>query len=77
VIACPKLDSNTDRYIEKLQIMIDETMIDTLTVLIMEVPCCSGLVGLVKKAREIASRNIPVKVIVVSVKGEVQSEQWI
>ncbi len=77
VIACPKLDSNTDRYIEKLQIMIDETKIDTLTVLIMEVPCCSGLVGLVKKAREISSRNVPVKVIVVSVKGEVKSEQWI
>ncbi len=76
-IACPKLDSNTDHYIEKLQIMIDETRIDTLTVLIMEVPCCSGLVGLAKKAREIASRNIPIKVIVVSVQGEVKSEQWI
>lgn len=77
VIACPKLDSNTDRYIEKLQIMIDETKIDTLTVLIMEVPCCSGLVGLAKKARDMASGNIPIKVIIVSVKGEVKSEQWI
>jgi len=73
-IACPKLDSNTDHYIEKLESMIDDSHIDTLTVLIMEVPCCSGLVGIAKTARDKATRNIPIKVIVVSVQGEVKSE---
>jgi NAD-dependent dihydropyrimidine dehydrogenase PreA subunit len=76
-IACPKLDSNTDHYIEKLESMIDDALIDTLTVLIMEVPCCSGLVGIAKTARDKAKRNVPIKVIVVSVQGEVKSEQWI
>lgn len=76
-IACPKLDSNIDHYIEKLESMIDDSKIDTLTVLIMEVPCCSGLVGIAKSAREKATRNIPIKVIVVSVQGDIKSEQWI
>jgi len=76
-IACPKLDSNTDHYIEKLVLMIDDSLIDTLTVLIMEVPCCGGLVGMAKKAREKASRNIPIKVIVLTVQGDVKSEEWI
>lgn len=76
-IACPKLDSNTEHYMEKLGSMIDDAQIDTLTVLIMEVPCCSGLLGMAKTARDRASRNIPIKAIVLSVQGEVKSEQWI
>nr|HPL94255.1 4Fe-4S ferredoxin [Paludibacteraceae bacterium] len=38
-IACPKLDSNKEIYVEKLQSMIEESLINTLTVIIMEVPC--------------------------------------
>jgi len=76
-IACPKLDSDTGHYVDKLESMIDDSNIDMLTVLIMEVPCCNGLVGIAKKARDKASRNIPIKVIVVSVKGETLSQEWI
>ena len=39
-IACPKLDHGQEIYLEKLITMIDEGGIDTLTVMIMEVPCC-------------------------------------
>ncbi len=76
-IACPKLDSNTQSYIDKLTEMIDVAQIDTLTVLVMEVPCCGGLVRIAEMARSQAERNIPIKVIVLSVKGEVISEKWI
>jgi len=76
-IACPKLDSNTQTYVDKLVQMIDVAKIDTLTVLVMEVPCCRGLVRIAHQARERAGRNIPVKVIVLSVNGEVKSEEWI
>lgn len=76
-IACPKLDSNTEHYLEKIESMIDDAKIDTLTVLIMEVPCCSGLLGMAKKARDRASRNIPIKAVVLSVQGDVISEEWI
>jgi len=76
-IACPKLDANIEHYLEKIESMIDDAKIDTLTVLIMEVPCCGGLLGIAKKARDRASRNIPIKAIVLSVQGEVVSEEWI
>lgn len=76
-IACPKLDHNIQSYIDKLTEFIDVSMIDTLTVLIMEVPCCGGLLRIAEMAREQAKRNIPLKVIVLSVKGEIISEKWI
>lgn len=76
-IACPKLDSNIQSYIDKLAEIIDQAMIDTLTVLIMEVPCCSGLVRIAQMAREQAKRNIPMKVVVISVQGDIKKEEWI
>jgi hypothetical protein len=57
--------------------MIDDAKINTLTVITMDVPCCSGLLGLAKKAMENASRKIPVKSIVVSIKGEILKEEWV
>lgn len=76
-IACPKLDSNIDHYLEKLESMIDDSKIDMLTVLIMEVHCCSGLVSIAKTARDRAKRHIPIKVIMVSVKGVLKKEEWL
>ncbi len=76
-IACPKLDSNKDSYIEKLTAMIDNSTINTLSVVIMEVPCCSGLVQIAQIARQEAKRNIPIKKTVVSIQGEVLAENWI
>jgi ferredoxin len=76
-IACPKLDSNQEIYIEKIRQLIDDAKINTLTVMIMEVPCCSGLLYLVKQAMEKAKRKIPVKSIVVSIKGEILKNEWI
>jgi NAD-dependent dihydropyrimidine dehydrogenase PreA subunit len=74
-IACPKLDSNIESYINKLSDIIDIGKIKSLTVLIMEVPCCSGLLGIAKKAIEKASKNIPIKLVVISIKGEIIREE--
>jgi hypothetical protein len=76
-IACPKLDVRKESYEEKLIALIDEAEINTLTVVVMEVPCCSGLLMLAKNAAEKASRKVPVKKIVVSVEGDVLSEEWV
>ncbi len=76
-IACPKLDSNTQSYEDKLVLMMDQAKINTLTILIMEVPCCGGLVQIAKEARKKSKRNVPVKVIIITVQGEVKSEEWI
>jgi NAD-dependent dihydropyrimidine dehydrogenase PreA subunit len=77
VIACPKLDHGTEIYINKLAMLIDEAKVNTITVMIMEVPCCGGLISMVREAKQMCSRKVPVKAIVVSIKGEILSEEWI
>ena len=57
--------------------MIEESLINTLTVIIMEVPCCGGLLSLASKAVSQSNRKIPMKLIVVSIKGEILKEEWV
>jgi NAD-dependent dihydropyrimidine dehydrogenase PreA subunit len=76
-IACPKLDQGKDVYVEKLKTMIDEAQIRELQVLVMEVPCCSGLVHIANMAREAASRKIQIKKTVIGIKGDVLQESYI
>jgi Fe-S-cluster-containing hydrogenase component 2 len=76
-IACPKLDTNMEIYVEKLTAMIDMAKINTITVAIMEVPCCLGLVSIVSDALRKASRKVPVKKVVVGIQGDILSEEWI
>ena len=77
VIACPKLDSNLESYLQKLTAMIEDAKINTLTVMTMEVPCCTGLLDLAIKASEKALRKIPIKSIFVGIKGIVLKEKWV
>lgn len=77
VIACPKLDQGKDIYIQKFIRLINEAKVNTITVVIMEVPCCGGLIGMVQTALSHAERNVPVKVAVISTRGEVLSEEWV
>lgn len=76
-IACPKLDSNKEVYVSKIADMIDGAQINTLTVVIMEVPCCGGLLQLVKMALEQASIKVPVKKVVIGIEGEIVEDNWI
>jgi ferredoxin len=73
-IACPKLDSNQESYLEKLVAMIDTAEIRSLHVMVMEVPCCSGLVRLVEEARRRSSRRVPVRCSVVGTGGVIIRE---
>lgn len=75
-IACPKLDSNLEAYVEKISAMIDLAHLNTITVLMMEVPCCNGLFKIVQMAVQKSSKKVPVKAIVVSNQGEVLQEEW-
>lgn len=76
-IACPKLDSNKEVYVEKLVAMIEQSKINTLTVMIMEVPCCGGLVQMAQMASQKATRKVPIKLINVALDGSVIDESWI
>jgi len=70
-------DSNKEIYIDKIAMMVDEAKINTLTVMTMEVPCCSGLLFLVNQALKKTERKIPVKNIVISIKGKILKDDWI
>jgi hypothetical protein len=76
-IACPKLDNGTDIYIEKLTAMIDIAKVNTITVMMMEVPCCGGLLQLVRNASSGAERKVPVKQMIISLTGDVLKEEWV
>jgi len=73
-IACPKLDQQLDLYVQKLAAMIDQAGILSLTVAIMEVPCCGGLVRLVEQALAIAGRRVPLRLVKIGIRGDILAD---
>ena len=73
-IACPKLDQHLELYVQKLAAMIDNAGILSLTVAIMEVPCCGGLVRLAEQALAAASRRVPLRLVKVGIRGDVLAD---
>ena len=76
-IACPKLDSNMEVYVEKLVHLINIAELNTITVMKMQVPCCGGILQMAKLAMQKADRNIPVKSVTVGIQGEILEEEWV
>ena len=74
-IACPKLDSGQEIYLEKLTSMIDFAKIKSITVMTMEVPCCRGLLELARRAVSKADRKIPINWIMLGIQGEIIQEE--
>jgi NAD-dependent dihydropyrimidine dehydrogenase PreA subunit len=77
VIACPKLDQSKETYIQKLVRLVDEAKVNTITVAIMEVPCCGGLLQMVQQSVAMAHRKVPVKAMIVNIQGEILEDRWI
>ncbi len=69
VIGCPKLD-DIDAYTQKLTDIFRHNKVKSVTVAIMEVPCCYGLYNAVEEAIEASGKKIPLSKQVVSVGGE-------
>jgi NAD-dependent dihydropyrimidine dehydrogenase PreA subunit len=74
-IACPKLDSNQEIYRDKLVALIDRSQVRSIKVMIMQVPCCGGLLRQVMEAAGQASRKIPVTCVVVGINGGILREE--
>ena len=70
-IGCPKFD-DVDRYISKLQAIIEDGGIKSITVIHMEVPCCLGLMYAAEKAIQASGKDVPLQSVVIGVRGEVQ-----
>jgi len=70
MIGCPKFD-DADEYVEKLSQVFKVSGIKSITSVIMEVPCCSAMPIIVKKALEKSGVQIPFEEVVVSARGEI------
>ena len=70
VVGCPKLD-DADYYIQKLTEILKNSSIYNLTVVHMEVPCCSGLNYIASRAVELSGKEITVSDVTITVQGEV------
>ena len=72
VNACPKLD-DTSPYVDKLAAIIASNEIRSVTVTIMEVPCCRGLAMLAQEAIKRSGKDVPLEVAVIGINGERRS----
>jgi len=68
MIGCPKFD-NPDEYVDKFVEIFEIAQIKHITILYMEVPCCSGLPMIIDKAMNISEKQIPVKREVIAIKS--------
>lgn len=69
LVGCPKLD-DVEYYQEKITEIIKNNKIKSITYAHMEVPCCFGLVDIIKNAISSSGKDIPFKEIIISIKGE-------
>jgi Pyruvate/2-oxoacid:ferredoxin oxidoreductase delta subunit len=72
-IGCPKLD-DAGYYIEKLTEILQHSSINSLTVVHMEVPCCSGLTYIASRAIESSGKDIPMSDVTITIQGEVMAD---
>lgn len=70
MMGCPKFD-DAQSYIDKFAKICTHAGLKSITVLSMEVPCCSGLPMIVKKGLQISGATIPLTEVVVSIKGKI------
>ncbi len=72
MMGCPKFD-DIERYLEKFTEIFRTKDIEKVTVLHMEVPCCSALPVIVRKAMANAGKHVPYEEIMLGTDGKILS----
>jgi len=73
LVGCPKLD-DLNLYKDKLTQIFGSNKINSITYIHMEVPCCFGLLPVIKEAIVSSGKNIPFKEVIITIKGEKKSD---
>ena len=76
MMGCPKFD-DVPEYVEKFTEIFKKNDVNSITAVIMEVPCCSGLPMIVKNGLEAAGKSLPIKKIVIGTSGRLLKEESI
>ena len=71
VIGCPKLD-NAQAYVEKLGDLLVQSAVKSLSVVHMEVPCCTNLLRIASEAMRLAGLDIPLTEITITINGGIR-----
>jgi NAD-dependent dihydropyrimidine dehydrogenase PreA subunit len=74
MIGCPKFD-DAQEYVDKFAAIFKTARIKSITVVVMEVPCCSGLPAMVRKGLKAAGAQIPINRLVVSTRGQILDDR--
>ena len=69
LVGCPKLD-DTQIYQEKINQILRQNNIKSITYAHMEVPCCFGLVSIISEAISQSAKVIPFQEVIISIKGQ-------
>jgi Fe-S-cluster-containing hydrogenase component 2 len=76
MMGCPKFD-DAEGYINKFADIINTADLNSITILIVEVPCCSAMNIIIKRAMDKAGKTVPVEQITVSTRGEeLERKTW-
>ncbi|MBN1256918.1 MAG: 4Fe-4S binding protein [Planctomycetes bacterium] len=73
LVCCPKLDQ-PGPYVEKLRKIFNSSNLKSLTIIHMEVPCCSGLCHLVKESLASSDPKFAIQEVTISIDGRVLAE---
>jgi Pyruvate/2-oxoacid:ferredoxin oxidoreductase delta subunit len=76
VCGCPKFD-DVPEHVAKLTAILQENEIQEVSIVNMEVPCCFGLVQIVRQALEASGKNLPVTIVTLGTAGQVLQQQKI
>ena len=74
MMGCPKFD-DAQMYVDRFTEIFQTGKVQTVTILIMEVPCCSAMLQIIKKARDDAGSSVPVRQVVISTQGSIINDQ--
>lgn len=73
MVGCPKFD-DAQEYVDKFAEVFKTAGVRSVTTLVMEVPCCSGMPSIVRKGMEKAGVQVPSRQVTISTRGEVLEE---
>ena len=70
MVGCPKLDE-VKAYIQKFAEIFSQADVKSVTVVVIEVPCCQGLPMIVHKGMTMAGKKVPMEQVIISTRGTV------
>ncbi|MDR0198487.1 MAG: 4Fe-4S binding protein [Methanomassiliicoccaceae archaeon] len=69
LVGCPKLDR--EDYGQRLTAIIDRNDVRSITLVRMDIPCCTELSRMVKEALAMSKKKVPLEIAVLSTDGKI------